>query len=153
MTGETVDCDELLENDGPRVTPIELQNLYLKTLVSIEESGRMTPACSAAMSIGSIVHVITAWNPGDARPTRAENDEANVRLHVELVARNLVPVRAVGADPNSDHFEESWAVVGLSDDEARAIGATYGQVAVFRLENGIQTVLACTEDWSLSRPL
>lgn len=153
VTGEIDDSDELLESDGPRVTPIELQNLYLKTFVSIEESGRMTPAGSAAMSIGSIVHVITAWNPGDDRPTRDENDEANNRLRVDLMERGLNPVRAVGSDPDSDHFEESWAVVGLSDDEARAIGAAYGQVAVFRLARGTQTVLACTEDWSLSRSL
>jgi hypothetical protein len=99
------------------------------------------------------MHVITAWNPGDDRPTHDENDAANERLRVDLVKRGLNPVRARGADPDSDHFEESWAVVGLDDDEARMIGATFGQVAVFRITNGVQTVLACSEDWSQSRPL
>jgi len=99
------------------------------------------------------VHVITAWNPGDDRPMRAENDVANERLRGELIDRGLNPVRAVGSDPDSDHFEESWAVVGLGDYEARAIGATFRQVAVFRLSKGVQTVLACFEDWQVSRAL
>lgn len=101
----------------------------------------------------SVVHVLTAWNPGDDRPSREVNDAANERLRALLVERGLEPRRAVGADPDSDHFEESWAVVGLDDDAARAIGASFGQVAVFRLSGSVQTVLACTEDWSVSRAL
>lgn len=135
------------------MTSIKFSDLYLKTIVTIEEFDKLIPAGVASTIEGSVVHVITAWNPGDDRPTRAENDVANERLRGELIERGLNPVRAVGSDPDSDYFEESWAVVGLSDDEARAIGAAYGQVAVFRLARGTQTVLACTEDWSLSRPL
>lgn len=135
------------------VDEFDLPALYLKTILSIYEVGILAPANKASMIVDSVVHVITAWNPGDDRPTRAENEAANERLRLELVRRGWIPVRAIGADPDSDHLEESWAVVGMSDDSARAIGAAYGQVAVFRLENGIQTVLACTEDWSRSRPL
>lgn len=135
------------------MTSSKFADLYLRTLVSIEDRGQLLAASEAPMTEGSVMHVITAWNPGDVRPSRAENDATNERLRAELVERGLNPVRAVGSDPDSDHFEESWAVVGLSDDEARAIGAAFGQVAVFRLARGTQTVLACTEDWSLSRPL
>ena len=131
----------------------DLPALYLKTIVSIEELGALVPAGDTSMIEGSVAHVITAWNPGDDRPTHDENVAANERLRVDLVERGLSPVRAIGADPDSDHFEESWAVVGLSDESARAIGASYGQVAIFRLERGTQIVLACTEDWSLSRLL
>ena len=131
----------------------DLPALYLKTIVSIEELGVLVPASKTSMIEGSVTHVITAWNPRDDRPTHDENVAANERLRVDLVERGLNPVRAIGADPDSNHFEESWAVVGLSDESARAIGAAYGQVAVFRLANDIQTVLACTEEWSLSRPL
>jgi len=131
----------------------QLADLYLKTLVSIEQDGKLIPAAASPLVGNSVVHVITAWNPGEQRPTPAENETANRRLHDELLARGLRPTRAVGADPDSDHFEESWGVVGLNDEEARAIGAQFGQVAVFRLHAGTQTVLACTESWSLSRPL
>lgn len=136
-----------------RVSHIDLRHRYLKTIVSIEEGDVLVPVDRVSLSLEPRVHVITAWNPGDDRPTRAENNAANERLRVDLVKRGLNPMRAIGADPDSDHFEESWAVVGLSDESARAIGAAYGQVAVFRLANDIQTVMACTEDWTLSRPL
>ena len=135
------------------MTSLNLRALYLKTLVSIEEKGLLVAVGESSVARDSVVHVITAWNPGDERPSRDENDKANGRLHQLLVDRGLDPVRAVGADPDSDHLEESWAVVGLDDHEARAIGASFGQVAVFRISDGMQTVLACSEDWSLSRPL
>ena len=135
------------------MTSRNLGALYLKTRVSIEEGGRLVAVGESSMIRDSIVYVITAWNPGDERPTRDQNDSANQRLLDLLVVRGLQPVRAIGVDPDSDHAEESWAVVGLDDHEARAIGASFGQVAVFRLADGMQTVLACREDWSLSRPL
>ena len=127
--------------------------LYVRTLVSIEdETGSLAPV-TASHEEEEAIHVITAWNPGEERPTPEENTSANERLQNELVCRGLLPRRAIGADPTSAHFEESWAVVGLDDDEARAIGATFGQVAVFRIHGETQTVLACTESWTLSRRL
>ena len=130
-----------------------LAQIYLRTLVSIEEDGQLISAAESSLARDHVVHVVTAWNPGDERPTRDENDCANRRLLDLLVERGLQPIRAVGADPDSEHAEESWAVVGLEDEEARSIGASFGQVAVFRIADGVQTVLACTEEWSLSRPL
>ncbi len=131
----------------------ELANLYLKTLVSIEEKGVLIQASDTFLLESATFHVITAWNPGAERPSHAENDAANERLHGLLVGKGLTPHRALGADPDSGHFEESWAVTGIDDQEAKAIGAGFGQVAVFRLSAGTQTVMACTDDWSLSRPL
>jgi hypothetical protein len=130
-----------------------IAEIYVRTLVSIEQNGVLVPIGKANVIRGTSWYVITAWNPGDARPTRQENDVANERLREVLTLRGLEPFRAVGADPDSDHFEESWAVTGIDGHDARAIGAEFGQVAVFRIADGAQTVLACTEDWSLSRPL
>jgi hypothetical protein len=129
-----------------------LQLLYLKTVVSIEEDGILRPASDSRSVAQGVVHVITAWNPGDERPSREENDVANEELLTELLSRGLNPCRAVGADPDSDHAEESWAVVGLSDEEACALGAAFGQVAVFRLASAGQVVLGCFENWVASRP-
>lgn len=131
----------------------DLAQLYLKTVVSIEEEGVLVPARVASLLVDGIVHVLTAWNPGSSRPAREVNDSANAQLFSDLVACGLEPVRAVGADPDSEHVEESWAVVGWSDDEAREIGRRFGQVAVFRFEAGLQTVVACFEDWTVSRPI
>jgi hypothetical protein len=129
----------------------QLQKLYLKTVVSIEEDGLLVPASNARCVAQGVVHVLTAWNPGDERLSREENDAANEELRIEIMSRGLNPCRAVGADPDSEHAEESWAVCGLSDDEARDIGAAFGQVAVFRVTATSQTVLACFEDWVVSR--
>lgn len=131
----------------------ELSGLYVQTLVSVEdETGALVPVEKSSWT-KALIHILTAWNPGEERPTREENDAANDLLHRDLVRRGLLPRRAVGQDPHSEHFEESWAVTGLDDHEARAIGASFGQVAVFRIFDGMQTVLACAEDWMLSRAL
>jgi hypothetical protein len=132
---------------------MDLASLYLKTEVSVEVDGRLVPASTALASHGGPLHVITAWNPGEARPTREENEKVNSELRARLLAMGLHPLRALGADPDSDHAEESWAVIGLSDDQARVLGAEFGQVAVFRLAAGAQTVLACFENWERSRAL
>jgi len=132
---------------------LDLPMLYLKTEVTIEIEGRLVPASDALAIHDGPWHVITAWNPGDVWPTREENEAASNELRARLIATGFAPVRAVGADPDSDHAEKSWAVVGLSDDQARALGAEFGQVAVFRLSAGIQTVLACAENWERSRPI
>ncbi len=153
VTVEAPSCVERSQTGGSKVTPLELQRIYLKTLVSIEDFGSLVPIGESSMARGSVVHVLTAWNPGDDRPSRADNDAANEELRAQLVEKGLAPVRAIGADPDSDHFEESWAVVGLDENEARAIGASFGQVAVFRIADGMQTALACTEGWSVSRTL
>lgn len=63
------------------------------------------------------------------------------------------PAPALGADPDSPHAEESWAVVGLTDDQARAVWAAFDQVAVFRAMASELAVMACREDWVVRRPL
>ena len=130
----------------------ELADLYVQTLISIEEDGKHIPVEKARWSYETI-HVITAWNQGTERLVQEENDKANERLHQDLVDRGLSPYQAMGKDPNSNYFEDSWAVIGLSDQEARDIGASFHQVAIFRVADGKQTVIACTEDWCVSRLL
>ena len=135
------------------MSDLSLPDLYLKTEVSIEEAARLVPARDSCLVLSGVVHVITAWNPGDLRPTHEENQKASGELRMRLLGLGLKPIRALGADPDSDHAEESWAVSGLSDDQARALGAEFGQVAVFRLADGVQTVLACKENWQRTRSL
>jgi hypothetical protein len=45
------------------------------------------------------------------------------------------------------------ASVGLSDDDARVVGAAFDQVAVFRVTASELAVLACREDWAVRRAL
>ena len=133
----------------PASTPA-IAFLYLATIVTVEEDGVWKPAHEVARTRGTL-HIITAWNPGDERPTRAENDRANAALHADLVMRGLTPFPALGSDPNSSHAEESWAVTGLDDATSRELGAKYGQIGVFRITHDRQTVLACFADWQVAR--
>jgi hypothetical protein len=83
----------------------------------------------------------------------AANAAANAVLREALEALGCSPIRALGADPNSDHAEESWCVTGLTDTQARQIGAKFGQWAVFRISMSEQVVLGCFGEWSRSRGL
>jgi hypothetical protein len=131
----------------------ELAYVYLRTSVSVEKEGRLESLLPTDVQGRDVAHVITAWNPGDERPDGESNAAADERLREELRHAGLAAVRARGADPSSAHFEDGWFVRGLSDDEARSIGADYGQVAIFRFSNALQTVMACAEEWSVSRSL
>jgi Protein of unknown function (DUF3293) len=128
----------------------QLADLYLVTLVSVELAGRWLDARTAAQQLGPF-HVITAWNPGHERPGDDANAAANAALRADLEALGCSPIVALGKDPNSDHAEHSWAVRGLDDRAACALGARYGQWAVFRITAQEQTVLGCFGPWSRSR--
>ena len=131
-------------------TPPDIATVYLATIVTIDDHGTWRPAHEVAAKLGTL-HVITAWNPGDERPTREANDQANEALRADLAQRGLAPMRALGSDPNSSHAEESWAVAGFNDRDARELGAKYRQVAVFRITGTRQTVLGCFEEWEVGR--
>jgi hypothetical protein len=130
----------------------EYAAIYLPTIVTVEWRGAWRAAGAVAAALGPL-HVITAWNPGDERPSMEENGRRNALLHADLVALGLDPHPALGSDPRSTHAESSWAVTGISDADACALGAKYGQVAVFRITADTQTVLGCFAPWSVSRPL
>ena len=85
----------------------QLSPLYLATHVTIEVDGTWHPT---QFAIGSLphLHVITAWNPGNARPTRDANDCASRSLYEDLAALGSTPMPVMGRDPHSDHAEESW---------------------------------------------
>ena len=119
-----------------------LADLYLATVVRAQVEGRWVLAHHAAAKLGT-VYVLTAWNLGHDRPSRAANDAANEALRQLLESEGCQPLPALGSDPASDHAEESWCVTGLSDRRAREIGAQFGQWAVFRITPTEQTVLGC----------
>lgn len=131
-------------------TPPDIASLYLATIVTIDDHGLWRPAHEVGAKLGTL-HVITAWNPGDERPAREVNDRANEALRADLAQRGLASMRALGKDPNSDHAEESWAVAGFNDRDARALGAKYRQVAVFRITAARQSVLGCFAEWEVGR--
>jgi len=137
-------------HQAPSTANPDIASLYLATVVTVDDHGTWRPAHEVAAKLGTL-HVITAWNPGDERPEREVNDHANEALRADLTQRGLAPLRALGSDPNSSHAEESWAVAGFNDREARELGVKYRQVAVFRITATRQTVLGCFAEWEVGR--
>jgi hypothetical protein len=89
------------------------------------------------------VHVVTAWNPASQERPEEENRAAQVRLEEELSALGAVFWPAVGSDTRSDYREEGVAVVGLSEADASALAARYGQSAIYAWTPQAWAVIAC----------
>jgi len=104
------------------------------------------------------VHVLTAWDPGLERPSAAENRRRQAEL--EAVLRPLAGGiwAAVGVDPVSGHREEGVAVLGVSEADALALGARYGQDAILAWTPLEWTIVGCTtgrrvaSGWTCTRP-
>ncbi len=124
---------------------------YLPTVVTVCVDGVWMSGFDFCISRDVQIHVITAWNPGDARPSFEINEARNQQLRADISAIGLEALEALGSDPNSPHAEKSWAVVGMTDDTAIELGKKYGQVAIFRITATLQSVLGCLAEWEVSR--
>jgi len=97
------------------------------------------------------VAVITAHNPGGADAAPEANDAAHRALVAELDRRGLTWWPAVGADPTWTHVEESVAIPGLAQPDALALGAAFGQEAVFMLsQTGLKVIDCATGRMSMT---
>lgn len=93
------------------------------------------------------VHILTAWDPGDARPGQGENRANQAALEADLeVLGPYEAWSAVGVDPASGHREEGAAVSGLLLDVVLDLGARYGQDAIFEWTPRAWAVVACRGD-------
>jgi hypothetical protein len=91
------------------------------------------------------LHVITAVQPR----SEPDSDENIARIGVldrELRAAGISSVRAVGTSLDGKHREESRAVFGLDDAQARGIGRRFGQVAIFSWTGPRWSLLASAGD-------
>ena len=79
------------------------------------------------------------------------NDAQNEQLCADIRALGFDAIEALGSDPNSDHAENGWAGIGLTDQQAPGLGKRYGQVAVFRITQSRQSVLGCFAEWEVCR--
>lgn len=103
-------------------------------------TGRIFPA---PFGRPAVVHVLTAWNPRGRTASADANARAQSLLLAEVRHRALTWWPAWGGDAGGTHREESVAVVGLDDGEARALGHRFGQDAVFAWTPAAWRVLAC----------
>jgi len=82
---------------------------------------------------GRAIYVITAHNPGGRMASDAANASAEARLTAELERRGLTWWPAAGRDPWWTHVEPGAAVIGMDEADAVALGAEFGQDAIFVL--------------------
>jgi hypothetical protein len=73
---------------------------------------------------------VSAFNPYSQPSDEAENAAANQRLEGELRQRRLVYLRGVGSDPQGNWREPSFLVLGITREEAEALGRAYRQNAI-----------------------
>ncbi|HWD54912.1 MAG TPA: DUF3293 domain-containing protein [Acidimicrobiales bacterium] len=137
---------ELLAPDDPWAA-------YARTVVVVAWPGGSDLEVEAAPlgSVGSwpfasddVVHVLTAWDPGDARPGEKENRRRQAALEADLrLFGSGAPWLAVGPDPVSGHREVGVAVCGLGADRVLALGARFGQDAIFEWTPDQWAIVAC----------
>ncbi|MFG2425930.1 DUF3293 domain-containing protein [Streptomyces sp. NPDC048448] len=77
-------------------------------------------------------------------PRREDERDHNVLLD-DLNRRSVTWWPAAGGDPDGVHIEKSAAVVGLSEAEARELGRSLGQDAVFAWTPSTWRLLSCVD--------
>lgn len=127
---------------------------YIDAVLRIEAPGgviwvRPTPISRSTGQYpdpeGRTICVITAHNPGGQLASDAENGSAQARLEAELERRGLTWWPAAGGDPSWTHVEASAAVIGMGEADAIALGAQFGQDAIFVLTPTDRQVVGCAE--------
>ena len=104
------------------------------------------------------VVVLTAWNPSSQPLAIVANRVRQRSLLEDLAALGHPCWPAVGWDPGSAHREESVAVSGITEGQARALGRRYGQEALFLWTRRAWEIVACADGrrarfgWSLEEP-
>lgn len=115
---------------------------------SANRSGQVVPIVEGAGEdnppLGAL-HVVTAIQPS-TDPRAIDNVNRTEVLDNELGAAGLQVLPAVGASTDGTYSEDSRAVFGLSDDDARQLGLRFGQVAVFAWRGPRWSLLACSTD-------
>ena len=92
---------------------------------------------------GRAIYVITAHNSGGRMASDTANASAEARLAAKLKQRGLTWWPAAGGDPSWTHVEPSAAVIGMDEADAVALGAEFGQDAIFVLTPTDRRVIGC----------
>ena len=138
---------------------------YQRTVVEILRPGGGTLRIRAAADAEQAgwpwpddrpVHLLTAWDPGPERPGPEVNRVRQAALEADLAELSAPLLAAVGLDPATGRREEGVAVRGLPESEVLALGARYGQDAVFAWTPTEWAIAACrggrrlASSWSLA---
>ena len=92
-----------------------------------------------------VIYVMTAHNPGGRIASDTANAEAEARLAAELERRAVTWWPAAGGNLSWTHVELGAAVIGMDETDALALGAEFGQDAIFVLTPVDRRVVGCTD--------
>jgi hypothetical protein len=104
------------------------------------------------------VHILTAWDPGLRRPGLVRNRALQAALEAELRLLGVPLWTAFGVDAGARGREEGVAVIGVPESDLLALGARYGQDAVFAWAPAEWAIVACRDGkrlvsgWALCPP-
>jgi hypothetical protein len=140
-----------IESDGGKqCLPPGLVDAYVEAEFDVQ-----LPGGTVTLVVGTAGHaeisslpavsltVVTAYNPGLERPGDDANRSANERLEHYLLQLGKTYHPAEGRSRDRSHSEPSFAVEGLSRDDARAVGRHFHQACVFYWEAGRGQLLWC----------
>jgi hypothetical protein len=123
-----------------------LEQLYRDALYEVDcPTGTIIVRIGEAAPTGLPVPlaVVTAWNPGAARPGEAENQAANRRLEAEITRRGWRWLPARGRNAAATHVEPSFAIMDITREGALALGRQFGQAAIVFVDSKGVSLLWC----------
>lgn len=94
-------------------------------------------------SAGRTVYVITAFNQAGKVAPQEANALAHQRLEARLHEMGATCLAAAGGNLQWTHVEPGFAVIGMPEEDARALGREFGQDALFGWSPTTLTVLSC----------
>ena len=136
---------------------------YRRTAVWVEagldEWVELIGPTAAPWTHDAVVHLLTAANPHGSGRSETVNAEANLALAGDLLAAGCVIRQAVGREfdaatgaVSGGEPEHGFLVVGLSREDALALGRRHSQEAIFEVEGDEARVLACFKDRAEAMP-
>ncbi len=124
---------------------------YLQTRVRFEAAGQVGTLWPVDSAVGGNrpplgpLHVVTAVQP-NSEPCSVDIMARMGVLDQELDDAGIRSIRAVGSSFDGTHSEDSRAVFGLDNAQARALGVWFGQVAVFAWSGPRWSLLGCATE-------
>ena len=120
--------------------------IYEEALVTALDPGNeewLDPSLEC-ITLGRSALVMTAYNPGTARPSFAENEAANQRMFADIRALGYDIWQADGFSADGTWREPGWLVWDMPLEAGISIASAYGQFAVYAYDiEGVRSVVAC----------
>jgi hypothetical protein len=100
----------------------------------------------------SPITLVTGWNPGGRQAAGQDNRAANRALRASLERGGCAWRPALGRAGDGSWAEPGFAIGGLTEAEAAALGQAWDQLAVYRVTERDVIVLASDRSFRRARP-